>query len=418
MAQSLSNSFVVRVQENPAVKPLPAWVPPAGYFADVPMLNNPADVRPAIYGASDTMNGPFIIWGGSAILRDYSDLGAQVYYSGGHESSGGESNVQMSLICDFSSLTWSVKNLPLSANISSSFNSAGLAPDSTPYNPHTYLGLQEMPAGWGGGAKGTLVSFFWAGSSYPNRINLLDVSKEINGYSQLPTSQPANSEPTRISFSSNGRASGGTYPITVMDESRQGWWAATNGPVDYTLFINRQGQITQFPALGGNTQDAALVLCKSLNLLVMINGGYANSSAPRRLYIRDLSTGTVTSSTTAGRIPNLGIGYDGSTVPNYHRAGSMGLQWVDELGCVVGLDESTSPPSVVKLSPPLNSPATSPWTWSTISLKHWVDGNPNGQSQLQSVRNSVWSKFRWVPSLRAFVYGTGKDRKPQVIRIA
>jgi hypothetical protein len=34
------------------------------------------------------------------------------------------------------------------------------------------------------------------------------------------------------------------------------------------------------------------------------------------------------------------------------------------------------------------------------------------------VENYVWSKFRWVPSLQAFVYGSAKNRKPQIIRLA
>jgi hypothetical protein len=37
---------------------------------------------------------------------------------------------------------------------------------------------------------------------------------------------------------------------------------------------------------------------------------------------------------------------------------------------------------------------------------------------LQSTQNAAWSKFRWVPSLHAFVYGTARNRKPQVVRIA
>jgi hypothetical protein len=416
MANSSSNSFIVQVlARDPSV---PAWVPPAGYFADVPMRNNPADVRPSLYGAGSTMDGPFIIWGGSAILRDYSALGAQAYYSGGHESSGADPNVQMSLICDFSSLSWSTKNLPVVANSSSSFNASGIAPDGTPYCPHSYLGLQEFPAAWGGASMGTLVSFFWAGSSYPNRINLLDVSRQTNGYTPLATNQRENADPTKISFSSGGRASIGSYPITVMDEARQGWWVSTNAPIEYTLFINRRGDITQYPALGGNTQDAAMVLCPSLNLLMIIDGGYVSTSAPRTLYIRNLSTGMVTRNTTLGTVPRLTFGYDGSTVPNYHRPGNMGLQWVDELGCVVGLDESTTPPTVVKLVPPSASPETMSWTWSTVPLQHWSQGDSRGQPQLQSAQNSVWSKFRWVPSLHAFVYGTRKDRKPQIISLA
>jgi hypothetical protein len=340
-----------------------------------------------------------------------------VYYSAGHETSYGSPNIQLSLICDFSTLTWSVANVPKQANSWGSFAN-GYAPDGTPYTPHTYLGLQEFPKSWGGGAKGSMVSFFWASTPYPNRINVLDVSSATNGYSQLPTRQSQNIDPTQIRF--NPTSAGGNYPITVMDENRKGWWAAVSGTVSYTLFVSNTGDITQYPALGGNLSDGSMVLCKSLNLLVAIDGGYESGqyagSAYRTLHIRDLSTSTVTQSTVAGKVPALSNGYDGA-VNTYHRPNQMGLQWVDELGCIVGLDETTVPPTIVKLTPPASNPATGTWTWSTVPVSHWSQ-DTTGQTTLQSCQNAVWSKFRWVPALHAFVYTTAKNRKPQVVRIA
>jgi hypothetical protein len=428
IVSGFNNAPVWSVMPDPAavrvapVAVLPSWVPPPGFFADVPMLNNPQDVTPAIYkigGANDSfyMNNPFAIWGGSAILRDYSPLGAQVYYSGGHESSPALPNVQFSLICDFSTLLWSTANVPVAANLASSFVN-GFSSDGTPYCPHTYLGLQEVPAAWGGGPKGSMASFFWGGSSIENKINLLDVSRSNHGYSVLATRQPQNVDPTKIRFSSN--SIGGNYPITVIDHARQGWWAMVNGSIDFLLFVSKTGTITQYPALGGNLANGSMALCNSLNLLVTIDGGYTvgpyAQNGFRTLHIRDLTTGTVTKNVTVGIVPSLTAGYDGGTA-NYHRPDAMGLQWVDELGCIVGLDETTVPPTVVKLTPPSANAATTPWAWSTVtSLQHWPQ-DVGGQAELQKVENAVWSKFRWVPSLQAFVYGSAKNRKPQIIRL-
>jgi hypothetical protein len=50
-------------------------------------------------------------------------------------------------------------------------------------------------------------------------------------------------------------------------------------------------------------------------------------------------------------------------------------------------------------------------------VAHWSQ-DTGGQATLQSTQNAAWSKFRWVPSLHAFVYGTARNRKPQVVRIA
>jgi hypothetical protein len=420
MVQITSNSFSVVIKPivvNPAI---PAWVPPAGYFADVPMLNNPYDVTPSMYaGDSMGLNSQFIDWGGSAILRDFSPLGAQVFYASGHESSMTQPNIQCALICDFSTLTWSVSNLPAAPNSSSMLLPTGMFPDGTPYAPHTYLGLQEMPAAWGGGKRGSLVSFFWAGSSYVNRINVLDVSKGTGGYSQMNTKQSENLDPTRIRFSRVG-TDAGTYPITVIDLVRQGWWVAASGAADYTLFVSKTGDIKQYPALGGNMANGTMVNCTGLNLLMGIDGGYhagpTATNAYRTLYIRNLVTGAVTTNTTLGTVPSTSDGYGGEP-GSFNRPDVMGLQWVEELGCVVGFDQSTTPPTVVKLTPPKVNPASEPWTWSTLTLQHWPN-DKIGSPDLRVVTNSVWSKFRWVPALQAFVYCAARDVKPQVLRIS
>lgn len=417
---SVSPNMRMTTIAPPVTSDLPAWLPPPGYFADVPMTNNPQDVMPAVYrsGPNDTaaMDSPFVMWGGSAILRDFSARGAQVYYSGGHEASYSLPNIQLSLICDFSSLTWSVANLPMQANIANSFPN-GYTADGTPYTPHSYLGLQEVPKAWGGGAKGSLASFFWAGSVNENRINLLDVSKANMGYSQLATTQSQNADRTKIRF--NATSQGGNYPVSVMDPVRRGWWVAVNGGVNFTLFVSSTGDITEYPALGGNLANGALVLCNSLNLLIAIDGGYSSGpyagTGHRTLHIRDLATSVVTRSTTLGSVPSLHNGYDGS-IKTFHRPDVMGLQWVDEMGCVVGLDESTTPPTIVKLTPPASNPAIGAWIWSKVPVAHW-SADSAGQGELQASQNGTWSKFRWVPSLQAFVYGSRKDRKPQVVRL-
>jgi hypothetical protein len=418
MAQYSSNSFSVVIQPPREVAAVPAWVPPAGYFADVPMTNFPQEVTPAIFaGQAKPMQAPFSHWGGSAVLRDVSPLGAQVYYSAGHETSANSLNLQQTLICDFSTLRWTVANLPVAGNTLGSFKD-GIAPDGTPYCPHTYLGLQEMPKAWGGGPLGSLVSFFWAGAGFPHKINLMDVSKPTLGYSQLATTQPGNDDPSKIRFLQG--AQGGAYPVTVIDEAREGWWVAVNGQAQFTLFVSKTGRITQVPALGGNMQNGALVLCQSLGLLVAIDGGYASgqyaSSSHRTLHIRNLRTDAVTRSTANGGVPSLQDGYDGGT-SNYHRPDTMGLQWVEELGCVVGFDQMATPPALVRLTPPANNPHTEPWTWSTVMpLRHWPQ-DVGGQDSLQLCENTVWSKFRWIPSLQAFVYCSAHNRRPQVIKL-
>lgn len=419
MAQITSNLFKVRILPAPTVPGVPAWVPPPGFFADVPMTNMPADLTPAIYAGNNyAMRKPFDIWGGGAVLRDFGPLGALAYYSGGHENSVTEIQVGFSLICDFSSLTWYVRNVPSVANPLNVFVD-GVAPDGSLYCFHTYLGLQEMPAAWGGGPKGSLVAMFYSDPTSGKHIHVLDVSQPTLGYSRMKTDQFQNADRTKIRFQANG--TGSQYPITVMDEKRQGYWAAVTMAADYTLFIHKSGLITQHPSLGGNLQDGSMILCDSMNLLVALDGGYATGYSAnggyRNLIIRDLVSGETSYNKTVGVVPAAIAGYDYDGTDNYHAPGKIGLQWVEELGCAVGLDTDRAEPAVFKLTPPATNPKTNPWTWSIVPLAHWPTDS-GGQAALQKSQNSTWSKFRWIPSLKAFVYGSAADRRPQVIKLS
>lgn len=413
--------------------PLLSWLPPAGYFADVPMTNSPTDVTPAgIYIAND-MDAPFILWGGSAILGDYSTYGAQVYHSAGHETTGAQPNIQTTLVCDFTTLQWKSVNNPPATNNASVFNQTTmLAPDGTAYAPHTYLGLQELPAAWGGGVKGSLMQFLWAGGSgVQNLINVMDVNQATHGYTQLTTNQPQNSVPNKLSFGPNGTISGGQFPVTVIDRVKQGWWLSTDGTASYTLFVNKNGTVDQYPALGGNSQFSAMFLARSLNLLVVADGGYTaaaaaalgqNPNVHKALYVMDLAalpSSSVTVVLCDGPVPALRQGFDASGDLNFHAPRQIGLEWVDELGAAYGLDDTTpGTPVLYKLTPPAVNPKTANWTWSQVALQHWSEGDPSGSATLRAATNTVHSKFRWNPALHAFVYATSKSAKPQVIKVS
>lgn len=409
---SSSNPFRVEVQPPRPVPARPAWVPPAGYFADVPMKNMPSQLAPSIYGAGD-MYTAFEFWTGSAVLYDFSPLGAQVFQGAGHESSLAAPNIQMTVALDFSTLMWSVQNVPVAANAANSFDAnQGTAPDGTPYNGHTYLGLQEMPNAWGGGPKGTLVQMLTAGSVYRQTIHLADVSKPVHGYSELPLSGQtgASTGNNQIKFSAN--SVGGNYPLSVQDNGRQGWWLDVGGGHDYTLFISKSGAVTQYPALNGNNYYSSLVLCESKNLLMLFDGGTA--TAARSMRICDLTTGTTKAVDLMGPLPSAILQADGTI---QYRPEVLGLQWVEELGCVVGLDAWTTPPSICKITPPAANAATTAWTISTVNLNHWSAGDSTGSATIRTAKNGNFSKFRWVKTLGAFVLATSPNTNPQVFSL-
>jgi hypothetical protein len=206
---------------------------------------------------------------------------------------------------------------------------------------------------------------------------------------------------------------GGSYPMSAQDVGRQGWWLDVSGSHDYTLFISKTGKVTPYPAVNGNCYYSALILCESKNLLIVANGG--NGSDARALGIRDLTTGITKSVNMVGTLP-AGIRLaDGVTIQ--YRPELLGLQWVEELGCIVGIDQLASPPTICKITPPATNPATSPWTISSVTLAHWDSGDASGSTSIRSANNGNFSKFRWVKTIGAFVLATSSTTKPQVFSL-
>ena len=201
----------------------------------------------------------------------------QVFQGAGHEGATGLPNIQLTLALDFSTLKWSAQNVPVAPNLNAAFETLkGTAPDGTPYNPHTYLGLQEMPRAWGGGTRGSLVRMMEAGTggtTFYQTIVVADVAQSINGYTPMKMSGQtgAATEFNQVKFSAN--SVGGVYPLSVQDNGRQGWWLDVGGNHDYTLFISKTGAVTQIPAVHGNNDWASLMLWEAKNLLILANGG-------------------------------------------------------------------------------------------------------------------------------------------------
>lgn len=393
---------------------IPSWVPPSGYFADIPATNVPDDVTPSIY-AYGAMDGTFLRWGGAAMVYDYSALGAVVHRSGGH--SPGQEDVMVNLVFDLSTLAWSVKNTVNTSTGHKPDVAGQLDPntglyysDNQPMNPHTYLGVQEFPAAWGGGAKGSLAQFLYAGSTNANRINLFDLSQPLLGSQQMTTVQAQNAAPGEIRF--NATAAGGNYPMSVTDYGRQGWWLDVTGNHDYILFVSKTGAITQYPAIGGGIYSS-LVLVESKNLLILLNGN--DEANARGMRIRDLATGVTNTVNMIGTVPGGILQYDGIT--RQYRPEQMGMQWVEELGCIVGIDHQASPVSLVKITPPVSNPATTGWTVTYYPLQHWTASDPTGYTAMREAANGNFSKFQWNKNLQAFVLATSNNTKPQVLKL-
>lgn len=393
---------------------IPAWVPPSGYFADIPMTNMATDIRPSIY-SNNQAEGVFNRWTGGCILRDYSALGAWAVIGAGHDPF--QPDIRFTPIADFSTLTWYCANAltsyeghypdyPEQVDSSTGLFIIDTPPNTMPLNPHTYLGVQEVPAAWGGGPKGSVMQFAYAGSNFINRINVFDVSKATYGHKQLQTVQAQNVDPTKIRLGPTDDSA--AYPITAIDRVRQGWWLEATGTHAYTLFCDKNGTITQYPTIHGNVSWGCMTHVKSdtMDLLVMINGGSTTT-----LRVRDLATGTTAT------VPLTGGPLCYNAGGNESRPEIGGFLWVEELGVIAGIDCMNLPMKFMTITPPATNPLVNAWTIAEVPLQHWDAGDPSGSSTIRFAGNGNYSKFQWVPSLQAFVLATSANTKPQVFKI-
>lgn len=391
---------------------VPAWVPPSGYFADIPATNYAGDVAQSPYSFGE-VGAIFNRWTGGCILRDYSVLGAWTCLGAGH--SPGQPDIRINPVFDFSTLTWYGRNALTSLtghypDDPTQLNDKGLfvidvAPNTMCLNPHTYLGVQEMPAAWGGGSQGSIMQFSYAGSNYISRVNIFDASRPTYGHSQLVTVQAGATPTNEIRMIQNG-VNPAFYPISARDDTRQGWWFEANLTHDYTLFCDKVGNISQFPSIHGNSLYACMTHVTSKDLLVFLNGGTSTT-----MKVRNLATGVTNT------VPLIGPTLCFNAGGNESRPEIGGFLWVEELGVIAGIDCMNLPMKFMIITPPSANADTAAWTISEVPMQHWSAGDPSGSSTIRFAQNGNFSKFQWVPALHAFVLATSHDTKPQVFKI-
>jgi hypothetical protein len=246
----------------------PAWVPPAGYFADIPTVNTPQAATPELYlpygrWARDTYER----WSGGAYIADYGTLGATAIFGGGHEATKGAAHMQGVVLLDYGTLMYQAKSIPPNVNVEL-FNDGfdGQYPDGSYYRAHIYMGMAPIPKAWGTTQGGGFVHFAQAGSGYPNKTLVYDMAYDKGGYSSLT---PV------IDFSRNGSLTRGAFTFCTIDHIRQGWWVWSQNGNDRSCFINKDGIVTyRTPSLGGGYNSKACAFhIPERDVIVHLQGG-------------------------------------------------------------------------------------------------------------------------------------------------
>lgn len=375
---------------------LPPWVPPEGTFADMPATNTPEEAAPKFYAKRRVLD-PFIQWGGGAYAPEWGQLGAMLYHSSGHLPKG--TPVFQPVLCfDFDRLTWYSTNEPIRPNVEGQpLDQDGRFEDGTYYTPHTYLGLQYFPVSWGATApRGELLQFFHAGGRIRNRVLRFDLNQKKLGVTKWLT----------IDF--DGLM--GTYPSTVMDRKRKGWWVgACYGTLWRMAFLSADGEITYHDI--PNNRSTSWLINPLADVMIGLSDWDDENPRTQQVYVVDLGA-------PSRRRNRVSLKISASTQKPFPIKGTnraelfkLGMVWSDLLNCGVGYEGGGSL-IVHKLLMP-DDPFHGPYVLTHEQLAPHRSAVP----AFNGVRNGTWGRFREVPALRSFFWADLPGGNPQLFRL-
>jgi hypothetical protein len=353
---------------------LPDWVPAPGtrrnisrnVLADV----DPCPARDCAYSGVIGQRAVLAAWCGAAFAPAYGNLGAWITTGGGHGDYFGNEVYAFEL----DSLRWvrlcdPFPGGPLS---DADYNEGEYAP-GIPLSSHTYQHTQYLPPELGGGKKGSLllVVSYAAGklAQGTGRAHAFDLA--TGRWTRYST----NKATVRINATSG----------SCFDADRKAFWRVPYGgaQIESLSTVDRSFRMLSPGAGGGNNFGVDHVCGRDpiRDLLVVLDWP---RDAPASLWALDL------------KAPHRWSAL-ATTGPAAQPEGrGMGLEWCP-LQCFVGYEGSRAP-HVRKLIPPASDPLGTPWRWETEDL---TGDAPVGRDK--GPRMS-YSRFRWAPSIRSFVW--------------
>lgn len=381
---------------------LPSWVPPTGKFQNI-SLNILNDVKPAGWPTTDG-GGPFVNWAGGVYAKDFSSRGAMVIHGSGHLSQGAP--VWAGVWCfDLSTLRWVGRNIPSAplqeqpantAYYNQYYESLSAGTEGHPYAPHTYDALVYQPSNLGGGASGSMLRTFYAGTGtdVKNAIHRFDLSS--------PTSPP-----TRV-IDDLVMGSDGNYAMTASDDARGGYWIMQTSGVGPLKFVHyADWSVSSWNVAYGTYGDNSLIYLPAPFDCLVGMGRADMANTIFNVYVCPIVGGVpqgFTQVATSGTPPSDG------------RSGGV---WSELLNCIVAYQGRASY-IVHKLTPPTGNLTTGTWAWASETLSA-----VNGETPSQALNsqnglpfdNGAWSRFMEVKSARCFIWGEGVNNPVQAWRL-
>lgn len=347
----------------------------------------------------------FLVWCGNAWNPDLGAYGSVVYNGSGHQSQITDALLagNWPIVFGETGATWVGRNVPTTplydnpAHYSTDYyvntlsGSAGWY-----YHGHTYTGLTVMTAAEGGGPNGSLLNFFIGGGSAYNMVLKSDLSS-LNG------------PPVRIIDKVNvpgATINQGAYPAGCKDHVRGGTWIANYQGQGLHFLKHSTLELTAFPGVGFSVygDQIPVLIPAPWDCLVFMGHDVASTSpGGTDIHVR------VAKITEPGGVltvdPIVEVFPTGQQCPEYRCGGD----WCPDLG-FIGSYAGGGSYDLYRLTPPTAANLTTgTWAWShdTMTGKDgatpsWAGLNPNTGFTLPYTNNGTWSKFRWIPTLKAF----------------
>lgn len=302
-----------------------------------------------------------------------------------------------------------------------------------PQRTHTYNGIQQMPAAWGGGEKGSIVMLHSGGaSSSKGKLTTPPSSAEGNAamwrfdLSQATDGVDRLTGDSTYFFGTKAVSTVNDAPSTGIDMLREGWWGKARGDMgegNRFVFTSKTGVITSYPTPLIFTSWAQIHHFDDEDLLVLIGGGGA-TVAYDEVYV--LQPPDVNPSDTPTKVVQTG------TVPKINpHVGRMGMRWCSHANVQAFLGikqpgssgiteenwiDSTHIRIWILTPPAVGRRRIDPWVWTTEIVASG-DGSQMASND-HALANGSHGKLVYCSALKSLVWTRAINQKGQLIRLS
>jgi hypothetical protein len=408
------------------VSALPAWVPAPGEYATVSLLTasatagiDPCPGSNCPYSFSEGQAAIWRDWNGGAYNPNWGAYGSIILHGGGHWGYAGNEVLRY----DIASRAWTRLNNPSNYGWNKDgwvpfveapgavVNSYGGFPDGAPNPIHTYNNMEYFPSAAGGGTLGSIVFMH----RYNSNSNVTDFRFWRFDLATLSWTNG----PTAIKASA-----GQNRCALVYDANRQGVWkldyaeySATSQGLSFHSFLTgnqyavnaNSGNSFQIGAGSGNLH-AMMTYHPGRDFLLL----WSKVSGVRNLVCVDLSGFTPGVTAFA---PAHNITQSGTPHPNIMSVDAPErLEYCSHDGAFWAINWPTNA-RLYKLAPPAGA-LTGTWTWTNELLTPKAGTLSLAFDTTRTADNQLFSRFRYVPALKSFIWTDRQDMHVQMGRPA